>query len=134
MSAKSRKWDTRTIIYVLIVFLIIVAVVYFVTQPQPEAPRSVRNVLANAESLKDQVIMVEGEFDDENGPSLIPPTNAANPVASEYLPLEFTDINISNNMTVGVKYDVTGELKITTNPVTGANDYVYLIATEVDPV
>jgi hypothetical protein len=135
MSAKRRKLETRTIIYILIILIIIMAVVYVVTLPpdDSEPVLSVQTVLANADSgiYDNKIIIVEGIYDESaGGPALTPPTNDANPNPTQFLYLDLTGIDLENNtMIERDKYQVTGELQTVT--ITGRRE---LVATNVDPV
>jgi hypothetical protein len=132
MSAKGRKWDTRTILYVLVIFLIVVAVIYVVTLPpdDSEPVLSVQTVLANVDSgiYENKIITVEGIYHESvDGPSLRTPTNDANPSLYDYIPLDLENL-INVTLIVDSKYHVTGELETVTT--TGR---IVLVATIVEP-
>jgi hypothetical protein len=133
MSAKGRKWDTRTILYVLIALLIVVAVIYVVTLPpdNSEPVLSLQTVLANTDFYLNKNITVEGIYYVEgNDEYLAPPTNDANPTPTldDLLPLNTGNLNNTTIMIQKSKYHVKGRLETVT-----ATGVIELVVTSVDP-
>lgn len=131
MSAKGKKWDTRTILYILVIFLIVVAVIYVVTLPpdNSEPVLSVQNVLANTESYLNETILVEGIYYVEGSEEfLIPPTNDANPTPTQRLLLNTENLDNTTILIQQSKYHLTGRLETVTS--TGG---IALIVTSVEP-
>ena len=137
MSAKGRKWDTRTILYVLIILLIIVAVIYVVTLPpdNSEPVLSVQTVLANIDNYLNKTITVEGIYYVEgNDEYLSPPTNDASPTPTlnDLLPLNTENLENTTILIQKSKYHVTGRLETVTAP-SGIISGIILVVTSVDP-
>ena len=131
MSAKGKNWDTKTILYILIIFLIVVAVIYVVTLPpdDSEPVLSVQNVLANTESYLNETILVEGIYYVEgNEEFLIPPTTDANPTPTQRLLLNTENLDNTTILIQQSKYHLTGRLETVTS--TGG---IALIVTSVEP-
>jgi hypothetical protein len=127
MSAKGRKWDTRTILYVLIVILIVAAVIYVVTLPpdNSEPVLSVQTVLANTDFYLNKNMTIEGTYYVQgNDEYLAPPTNDASPTPklNDLLPLNTENLDNTTILIQQSKYHVTGKLvKVT---VTGVIELV----------
>ncbi|PNX50561.1 MAG: hypothetical protein BV456_06275 [Thermoplasmata archaeon M8B2D] len=131
MSAKGKKWDTRTILYILVIFLIVVAVIYVVTLPpdNSEPVLSVQYVLANTESYLNETIIVEGIYYVEGSEEyLIPPTTDANPTPTQRLLLNTENLDNTTILIQQSKYHLTGRLETVTS--TGG---IALIVTIVEP-
>ena len=131
MSAKGKKWDTRTILYILVIFLIVIAVIYVVTLPpdDSEPVLSVQNVLANTESYLNGTILVEGIYYVEGSDEfLIPPTTDANPTPTQRLLLNTENLDNTTILIQQSKYHLTGRLETVTS--TGG---IALIVTSVEP-
>ena len=131
MSAKGKKWDTRTILYILVIFLIVVAIIYVVTLPpdDSEPVLSVQNVLANTESYLNGTILVEGIYYVEGSDEfLIPPTTDANPTPTQRLLLNTENLDNTTILIQQSKYHLTGRLETFTS--TGG---IALIVTSVEP-
>ena len=133
MSAKGKKWDTRTILYALVIFLIVVAVVYVVTLPpdNSEPVLSVQTVLANTDFYLNKNITVIGIYYVEgNDEYLAPPTNDANPTPklNNILPLNTENLDNTTILIQQSKYHITGRLETVTS--TGG---IALIVTSVEP-
>lgn len=131
MSAKGKKWDTRTILYILVIFLIVVAVIYVVTLPpdNSEPVLSVQYVLANTESYLNETIIVEGIYYVEGSEEyLIPPTTDANPTPTQRLLLNTENLDNTTILIQQSKYHLTGRLETVTS--TGG---IALIVTSVEP-
>ena len=131
MSVKGKKWDTRTTLYILVIFLIVIAVIYVVTLPpdDSEPVLSVQNVLANTESYLNGTILVEGIYYVEGSEEyLIPPTNDANPTPTQLLPINTENLDNTTILIQQSKYHLTGRLETVTS--TGG---IALIVTSVEP-
>ena len=116
MTAKHRKWDTRTILAILLVILIITAIAYFVLSYEGE-PRfySVEEVLTNKDQLLNDEIIVKGELyspsPDGYPYSLITPTTDPNPEPSRWLNLDTSDVaNVTTELSAGTTYKIKGRL------------------------
>ena len=136
MSVKGKKWDTRTTLYILVIFLIVIAVIYVVTLPpdDSEPVLSVQNVLANTESYLNGTILVEGIYYVEGSDEfLIPPTTDANPTPTQRLLLNTENLdNTTAPLTVKSKYHVTGRLE-TVTATGGIISEIVLVVTSADP-
>ena len=131
MSVKGKKWDTRTTLYILVIFLIVIAVIYVVTLPpdDSEPVLSVQNVLANTESYLNGTILVEGIYYVEGSDEfLIPPTTDANPTPTQRLLLNTENLDNTTILIQQSKYHLTGRLETVTS--TGG---IALIVTSVEP-
>jgi hypothetical protein len=131
MSAKGKKWDTRTILYILVIFLIVVAVIYVVTLPpdNSEPVLSVQNVLANTDFYLNKNITIEGIYYVEGSEEyLIPPTTDANPTPTQLLPINTENLDNTTILIQQSKYHLTGRLETVTS--TGG---IALIVTSVEP-
>jgi hypothetical protein len=136
MSAKGRKWDTRTILYVLIVLLIVAAVIYVVTLPpdNSEPVLSVQTVNANTDFYLNKTITVEGIYYVEGSDEYLtsPNANPANPFPTQLLRLNTENLDNTTTLIVESKYHITGKLETVT--VTGGIiSGIELVVTSVDP-
>jgi hypothetical protein len=133
MTAKGKKWDTRTILYILVIFLIVIAIIYVVTLPpdNSEPVLSIQTVLANTESYLNETITIEGIYYVEGSEEfLIPPTTDANPTPklNDLLPLNTENLDNTTILIQQSKYHLTGRLETVTS--TGG---IALIVTSVEP-
>jgi len=131
MSAKGKKWDTRTILYILVIFLVVVAVIYVVTLPpdNSEPVLSVQTVLANIDFYLNKTITVEGIYHESvDGPALRTPTTDANPNLFENLPLDLENLDNTTILIQQSKYHLSGILETVTS--TGG---IALVVTSVEP-
>ena len=131
MSAKGKKWDTRTILYILVIFLIVVAIIYVVTLPpvDSEPVLSVQTVLANIDFYLNKNITVEGIYHESvDGPALRTPTTDPNPNLFENLPLNLEKLDNTTTLIAESKYHLTGRLVTITS--TGG---IALVVTSVEP-
>jgi len=133
MIAKGKKWDTRTILYILVIFLIVIAIIYVVTLPpdNSEPVLSIQTVLANTESYLNETITIEGIYYVEGSEEfLIPPTTDANPTPklNDLLPLNTENLDNTTILIQQSKYHLTGRLETVTS--TGG---IALIVTSVEP-
>jgi hypothetical protein len=119
MNAKRRNWDMRTVLYVLIIVLIVLLVLYFVLNPpvgdqQYSTPEEIR---LKVDFYNGKTVYVEGLYYDSDGdPSLINPTNDANPNPQEIERLILNEESIESlNVTLipGTKYRAVGLLQKT---------------------
>jgi hypothetical protein len=119
MSARRRKLETRTLLTILLVVLIIIAIAYFILN-SPDEPRvlTVEEVLTNPdtylfENIND-VIIVKGELSSIHGTynySLIHPTTDPNPDPTRWLNLDTSAIkNETTELSTGTIYKISGRL------------------------
>ena len=63
MSAKKSRFDTRTLIYILLIVVIIAGIGYFIlTYKQTEQPYKVPTILSNPKNYNGSIISVEGIY------------------------------------------------------------------------
>jgi uncharacterized membrane protein YciS (DUF1049 family) len=132
MSAKGKKWDTKTILYILVIFLIVVAVIYVVTLPpdNSEPVLSVQTVLANTDFYLNKNITVEGTYYVEGNDEYLTPPNAnpANPIPTQLLPINTENLDNTTILIQQSKYHLSGRLETVTS--TGG---IALVVTSVEP-
>jgi hypothetical protein len=120
MTAKRRKWDMRTIIYILIAAMLVLSVVYVVLLPSTPQPKifTVREILDNSGNYINDSIIVEGTYY-STYEGLGPPTldDQVTPGVN-LLDLDLETNNISLND--GTKYRVTGVLREIDSPQPGS--------------
>ena len=129
MNAK-RKWDTRTILLVLIIALIIIAVVFVIfIQPGGEnnsqTVLTVEEIVQNRDNYVGKKVIVEGFYhiSIDSQPSLIPATTVSDPNPTIWVNLNETSLNLAKqkagNLTVSsnLKYRVAGVLEKISYPV-----------------
>ena len=133
MSAKARKLDPRTVLYVLIIVLIIAAVVYIVTRPPGETFYSPEEVLLNKDNLIDGTITVEGTYYiSPDGPSLVSSTTGT---PTNWLLVDDSELDATApDLTVNIKYRLKGVLKQVEGDTSSLLNDVILVISHIDPV
>ena len=122
MSAKRRNFDTRTVLYVLLVVIIILAIAVFVmsAEDSDQTEFTVSQITNNIKKYIGDRITVVGIYDSTYGDdgSLKPPTfdTQIAPQGNELLPLSIDDETFNETLVSGVKYRVTGVLEEIDSP------------------
>ena len=111
MSAKKSFIEPRTLIYILIVILIIAGIAYYVLTYEPSDVLTVSQVISQKEGLIGDTIKVEGIYYSEEE-DLLSSTyiSDANPVYTNTIRLNLTQIGNETNVVEDQKYIVTGVL------------------------
>jgi len=139
MNAKTRKWNTRTVIYILLILVIIAAVIYYITLPKSEDNTlSLKRLIENKENYDNKDVEVEGiYFLDGNNRALRPPQMDTELYPNYILNLEIPEKLLENNtLNENVKYIMKGTFKIEkpeNNNIPGAERNV-LYVTEIDDI
>lgn len=131
MNAKGKRWDTRTIFYILVIFLIVVAIIYVLILPpeNSEPVLSIQTVLANIDFYLNKTISVEGIYHESvDGPALRTSTTDTNPNIYENLPLNLEKLDNTTTLIAESKYHLTGRLETVTS--TGG---ITLVVTRIEP-
>jgi len=133
MSAKAKKLDFKTVLYILIIVLIIAAIVYVITRPPGETFYSPEEVLLNKDDLVDDTITVEGEyFISPDGPSLVSSTTGT---PTNWLLVDDSELDATApDLTEDVKYRLTGVLKQVEGDTSSLLNDVILVISHIDPV
>jgi len=93
MSAKKKLIETRTMVYILIVVIIIAGIAYFAITYEPSDVLTVSQVRAQSNDLIGETIKVEGIYYLEEEPILASNYQSdANPVLSDTLVLNLSQI------------------------------------------
>lgn len=137
MSAKSKKFDFRTMLYIIIIALILIAAVYVILGGDGESTTvySPVEVLTNKNIFVNKNIVVEGNYYvSPDGPAVTNPTTDPNPVNTQWLNLDFQEgINVTTAVTEGNKYRFTGLLKWDPNALIPNTDVV-LEVSEIEEI
>jgi len=135
MSAKSRKFDFRTMLYIIIILLILVAAAYLILGDNEESATvySPIEVLTNKNNFVNKNIIVEGIYYSD-GDYVGEPTSDDNPNPTFLLRLDITNVNNFTTLVQdGNKYKFSGTLNWATDtPV--PNTDVILLVSEIDAV
>lgn len=112
MSAKkARRWNTRTILIVLLIILIAAAVsLYILNLEEPPKYYDPEDLLNNPDSFIGETVTVEGYYHDE-GYITSQPTVLE---GSKTLDLNYSSVNIT--LVEGREYRFTGKLVLDENP------------------
>jgi hypothetical protein len=136
MSAKRSKLDTRTILYILIIILVIVGGYYLITNmPEEVKTYSPDDVLRQQNQLIGKTIVVEGYYDPDIYSGSIVSTTVA-PTSGLRADISGLD-NESLPLNTNVKYEFKGVLERITEESEGPappNVVVILIVDEVNEV
>jgi ABC-type antimicrobial peptide transport system permease subunit len=134
MSAKAKKLDFRTVLYILIIVIIIAAIVYLLTLPPGKKVYSPEEVLLNKEDILGTTITVEGTYYiSPDGPSFVSSTTATNP--TNWLLVDDSGVDdTSPDLTENIKYQVTGVLERIEGDTSLLLNDVILVISHVDPV
>jgi len=115
MSAKHRKLDFRTMLYILLVVLIAVAMIYIFLGPKNESKKvyTPKEILTNKNLYVNKEIIVEGIYRSRDN-AVGMPTTDPNPYDPYMIPLDGSNIeNFTAQVSDGNKYQFTGTLKWT---------------------
>jgi hypothetical protein len=134
MSAKKNIFDTKTIIYLLIVILIIAGIYIVVTSPQPEDqiqtyyPNEILENPQTQENLIGERIIIEGYYDTEHG-IVSTPNDPLVGIALDDTQLDnkTSDLPLESN----TKYEFTGILQRDPSPLSSSVLFIAEIADEV---
>jgi hypothetical protein len=119
MTAKKLNFDMRTILIILIIACIAIAVVYLILSPSEESENviSVEELRLNKEYYEGKTVTVSGIYRIQEGDrdTLNPPTTDSDPNSEDYIYLDLSNINLTENPAIqGDKYNVKGEVVVTT--------------------
>ena len=119
MAARKTNFDMKTILTILIIVLIVAAIAYFVLTPSDETDVvSVENLRLNKDYYEGKIVTVSGIYRIKEGDrdTLNPPTTDSDPTSEDYIYLDLTDINLTENPAIeGDKYKVKGKVEVNEN-------------------
>jgi hypothetical protein len=129
MSAKRRRLDFRTTLYIAIILLIIFGVAYFILTPEsgPEI-YTTEQILTNKQRYIGKTITVEGTYYSD-GDVVAKATGVSNPFEQPY-PIQLDRSNVNTTVRNEYKYRFTGVLQWLSEE----DQSVILIVSEITPV
>jgi len=134
MSVKRRKYDTRTILIVLFVIVVIAAGYILITNlPAEEDWLTPEELLGNKNTYLDgRTIVVRGYYDSNEGAIVSTTKN----VEKSILPLDYSNVkNATDILRDGVKFDFTGILEaVDTGGSVPPGTVVVFVAEQIKPV
>ncbi len=116
MVAKKTNFDMKTILVVLLIALIGIAVAYVFLNPSEETEDVllIEELRLNKDNYDGKTVMVTGTYHlDGDRHTLTTPTTDADPNSEEYIYLDLSDINLTEDPAIeGDKYKVRGEVEV----------------------
>ena len=122
MVAKKTNFDMKTILIIAIIALVAIGIVYVILTPSEGSDEdaltvdTIEKLRLNKDYYEGKTIKITGIYriKDGNRDALSPPTTDADPTSTDYIYLDLSSINLTENPAVaGDKYLVKGEVVIT---------------------
>ena len=134
MSAKKKRFDTRTILIVLFVIVVIAAGYIVITNlPAEEEYLTPEEVLRNKDNYLNETIIVKGLYDLDGGKDVVVSTmSTVNGRAPLEIDLEGFSENETDILKTGNKYKFTGVLKLNEEDQLGVS--VKLVVEKIEEV